>query len=65
MAVEAKRGCGFRKVGGLYLVGGGFGIPCDRLPIRAGYLPLLRRGNQAVTWVGRGLTRPSCWAAIT
>ncbi len=33
MAVESKRGCGYRKVGGLYLVGSGTGIPCDRLPI--------------------------------
>jgi hypothetical protein len=33
MAVEAKRGCGYRKVGGLYLVGGTDGIACDRLPI--------------------------------
>lgn len=32
MAVEAKRGCGYRKVGGLYLVGGGLAAPCDRLP---------------------------------
>jgi hypothetical protein len=32
MAVEPKRGCGFRKVNGLYMVGGGIGIPCDRLP---------------------------------
>src|SRR5580692_11623011 len=30
--IEPKRGCGYRKVGGLYLVGGGIGIPCDRLP---------------------------------
>ena len=33
MATEAKRGCGWRKVGGLYLVGSGAGVPCDRLPI--------------------------------
>lgn len=33
MAVEAMRGCGYRKVGGLYLVGGGLEAPCDRLPI--------------------------------
>lgn len=33
MAVEARRGCGFRKVGGLYLVGSGMGLKCDRLPI--------------------------------
>ena len=33
MAVEQKRGCGYRKVGGLYLVGSGVGEPCDRLPM--------------------------------
>lgn len=33
MATETKRGCGYRKVGGLYLVGSGAGINCDRLPI--------------------------------
>ena len=32
MAVEAKRGCGYRKEGGLYLVGGGLSAPCDRMP---------------------------------
>jgi hypothetical protein len=32
MAIEAKRGCGYRKVGGLYLVGGGLSAPCDRMP---------------------------------
>ncbi len=32
MAVEAKRGCGYRRCGGLYLVGGGLSAPCDRMP---------------------------------
>jgi hypothetical protein len=32
VAVEPRRGCGFRKIGGLYLVAGGLGAPCDRLP---------------------------------
>lgn len=32
MAAEARRGCGFRKVGGLYLVSDGPGHPCPRLP---------------------------------
>jgi hypothetical protein len=32
MAVEPKRGCGYRKVGGYYLVGGGLSAPCDRIP---------------------------------
>jgi hypothetical protein len=36
MAIEPKRGCGFRKVGGLYLVGGELMEPCDRLPFELG-----------------------------
>lgn len=32
MAVEAKRGCGYRKVGGLYLMGGKVSRPCGKLP---------------------------------
>ena len=31
-SVEAKRGCGFRKPGGLYLVSDGVGIGCGLLP---------------------------------
>lgn len=33
MAVEEKRGCGYRQVGGLYLAGSGLAAPCDRLPL--------------------------------
>lgn len=33
MAVEKIRGCGFRKCGGLYLVGNGIVDVCDRLPL--------------------------------
>lgn len=33
MAIEKKRGCGYRKVGGLYLCGGGIPTTCDRLPL--------------------------------
>ena len=32
MAVEAQRGCGYRKAGGIYLVGGHLTEPCERLP---------------------------------
>lgn len=32
MPIEARRGCGYRKVGKLYLMGTGISIPCDRLP---------------------------------
>lgn len=33
MAVEPRRECNYRKVGGLYLIGEGFGAECDRLPL--------------------------------
>ena len=33
MAIEALRGCGYRKVGGLYIVGAGLAFTCDRLPM--------------------------------
>ena len=32
MAIEEKRGCGYRKVGGLYLWGKGQSMQCDRFP---------------------------------
>ena len=32
MAIEAPRGCGYRKVGGLYMCGAGIHVHCDRLP---------------------------------
>jgi len=33
MAIEKVRGCGYRKVGGLYLMGTGIAVPCDMLPL--------------------------------
>lgn len=33
MAIESKRGCGYRKVGGIYVVGKGMAVTCDRLPL--------------------------------
>ncbi len=53
MAVEAKRGCGYRKVGGLYLVSGGAGVPCDRLPIPLTSCPVCSHGfkqSRGWTW---------------
>lgn len=47
--IEPYRECGYRKVGGLYLVGMALGAPCDRLPIElkpcecCGYQPNVRR----------------------
>lgn len=54
MAVEAKRACGFRKVGGLYMVTDGGGIECCRLPIPLTVCPCCGAGvkfSRAFTWV--------------
>lgn len=32
VSVEGKRGCGYRKKGGLYLIGEGIALPCKLLP---------------------------------
>lgn len=53
MAVEKKRGCGFRKVGGIYLVGKYISIPCDRLPFPLSVCPICGNGIK----VGRGMTK--------
>src|SRR5262245_624211 len=44
MAVEARRGCGYRKVGGLYLVGEGAGMPCCKMPIVLHVCPTCNHG---------------------
>ncbi len=54
MASEAKRGCGYRKVNGLYLVGNGIGVPCDRLPLALTVCPTCSCGikqGRGWTWV--------------
>ncbi len=53
MAVEVERGCGFRKVGGLYLEGEYLSLPCDRLPLALEICPVCGGGIK----VGRGFTR--------
>jgi hypothetical protein len=44
MAIEAQRGCGYRKVGGLYLCGEGITITCDRLPYELVVCPTCGEG---------------------
>lgn len=52
MAIEGKRGCGYRVLGKLYLVGTGFSVPCDNLPYPldececCGYAPPFSRNLQ-------------------
>ena len=52
MAQEAKRGCGYRKVGGLYLCGEYISVPCDRLPYPLDVCPVCGGGIK----VSRGFT---------
>jgi len=54
MAAEAKRGCGYRKVNGLYLCGSGISVACDRLPYLIEYCPVCGAGikfTQGFTWI--------------
>ena len=44
MAVEKKRGCGYRQVGGLYIVGKGMTEPCDRMPYELRPCPVCNCG---------------------
>ena len=53
MASESRRGCGFRKVGGTYLMGGLEGSPCDRLPYPLTICSTCGQGTK----VSRGFTR--------
>ncbi|MEW6385948.1 MAG: hypothetical protein AB1491_00305 [Thermodesulfobacteriota bacterium] len=51
---EAKRGCGFRKAGGLYLVAPGDGQPCCKLPFKLDVCPTCHAGIKPArgwTWV--------------
>ena len=53
MAVEQIRGCGFRKVGGMYLCGDNIGAPCDRMPFPLSTCPICGQGIK----VSRGFTQ--------
>ena len=54
MAIEARRGCGFRKIGGLYLIGVGMVVGCDRLPYNLEVCPTCSSGlkfSRGWTWL--------------
>jgi hypothetical protein len=54
MAVEARRKCGHRKVGGLYLVSDGLGVPCCKLPVLLHVCPTCNGGikqSRGWTWI--------------
>jgi len=55
---ESKRGCGYRKEGGLYLVAGGLTDSCQKLPIPLGVCPCCHAGikpSRGWTWVSKRL----------
>lgn len=72
MAVESKRGCGYRKVGGLYLVCDKPGVPCDRLPLIIERCPCCGAGlkfTRGWTWIDpvklfEGDHGPGCSCAL-
>lgn len=54
MAVEAKRGCGYRKVGGIYMMGGKLAAPCCLLPMQLDVCPVCSGGikqTRGWTWI--------------
>jgi len=56
--VEAIRGCGYRKPGGMYLVSGGLSARCARLPIKLTICPCCGAGikfSRGFTWIGKEL----------
>lgn len=57
MAVEAKRGCGYRKVGGLYLCSNAPDTPCCRFPFELKICPVCNQGvkqSRNVQWFDPG-----------
>lgn len=71
MPFEARRGCGFREVGKLYLCGSGMALPCDGLPLQltacncCGYIPEFYRGFRWIpkTYIIQKVTeqhKPEC-----
>lgn len=63
MAIEAKRGCGYRKVGGIYLVSGKHSEPCHRLPIPLHVCPTCHGGikqSRGWTWVESAILGGNC-----
>lgn len=69
MATESKRGCGYRKAGGIYVVGDGIGEPVDWMPFCIDYpfaqgllWALPERLFRTVGPLGEGIL-PSRWLA--
>lgn len=60
---ESRRGCGWRQVGGLYLMGQGLAVPCDRLPWNVEVCPVCGQGikfSRGFTWITRDIFIEDC-----
>lgn len=56
--IESKRGCGYRKKGGIYFFGSGIGFNCCSLPIKLDICPCCGNGikfTRGFQWVQREL----------
>lgn len=54
LRVERKRGCGYRKPGGIYLISGGVPAPCGKLPVELNVCPVCHGGIKPArgwTWI--------------
>ena len=64
MAIEPRRRCGYRKVGGLYLVADGLAETCHRLPFELSVCPTCHAGIKPArgwSWLAaRALFTPGC-----
>jgi hypothetical protein len=58
---EARRGCGYRKQGGLYMVSGKMGVPVPCLPVPLHVCPTCNQGvkpSRSFQWIKPGLLFP-------
>lgn len=58
VSIEGRRGCGYRKVGGLYLIAEGLGVSCGRMPLKVTTCPCCSQGikpARAWTWLDSDL----------
>lgn len=63
MAVEKKRGCGYRKVNATYIVSDALGEPCHRLPLPLSVCPTCKCGVKPArgwTWVAPAILGAGC-----
>jgi hypothetical protein len=71
MAVEVKRGCGYRKIGGTYLEAPAGGFACGRMPLLlhscplCDYRPPFTRGVQRIHPKALLVSAPTCRRWVT